>query len=303
MHKKQASFLLILTIVFSRENSIFLPAIIFFSYYEKPSPDGNGFLTLFYYFRGRTMVNSVKKATDILQILSNNPGTCLTLGSISQLSGINESTCAHIVNSLCETFFIERVSRKEGYRLGPWAYMLSRKERYQESLIKISEPILTWLHEQLNVTVFLDVICNGRKFVLFYIDDEHRLLNSGDSIIQGKMETTASGLLHMAYMDKEDLRKVLSREIDRFDAGQNGLPYSDLDSTLSQIRSTGYVHVENNILHEQSFAFKVSDGFRNIAAVGVVYSNTIENSEFHKKVMKLGKQASAEISRRLPFAR
>ena len=104
-------------------------------------------------------------------------------------------------------------------------------------------------------------------------------------------------------LDKEDLRKVLSREIDRFDAGQNGLPYSDLDSTLSQIRSTGYVHVENNILHEQSFAFKVSDGFRNIAAVGVVYSNTIENSEFHKKVMKLGKQASAEISRRLPFAR
>ena len=82
------------------------------------------------------MVNSVKKATDILQILSNNPGSCLTLGAIAQLSGINESTCAHIVSSLCDTFFIERVSRKEGYRLGPWAYMLSRKERYQEAANK-----------------------------------------------------------------------------------------------------------------------------------------------------------------------
>ena len=117
------------------------------------------------------MVNSVKKATDILQILSNNPGTCLTLGAISKLSGINESTCAHIVNSLCDTFFVERVSRKEGYRLGPWSYMLSRKERYQEALIRISEPILTWLQDQLKVTVFLDVICNGRKFILFYIDE------------------------------------------------------------------------------------------------------------------------------------
>ena len=173
------------------------------------------------------MVNSVKKATDILQILSNNPGTCLTLGAISKLSGINESTCAHIVNSLCDTFFVERVSRKEGYRLGPWAYMLSRKERYQEALIRISEPILTWLHDQLKVTVFLDVICNGRKFILFYIDEEHRLLNSGDSIIQGKMETTASGLLHMAYMDKEDLRKVLSKEIEIPGSARVVNPYSD----------------------------------------------------------------------------
>ena len=248
------------------------------------------------------MVNSVKKATDILQILSNNPGTCLTLGAISKLSGINESTCAHIVNSLCDTFFVERVSRKEGYRLGPWAYMLSRKERYQEALIRISEPILTWLHDQLKVTVFLDVICNGRKFILFYIDEEHRLLNSGDSIIQGKMETTASGLLHMAYMDKEDLRKVLSKEIEIPGSARVVNPYSDLDATLSQIRSKGYIHVENSILQEQSFAFKVTDGLRNIAAVGVVYSNRIENPEFHNKVKKLGKQAGAEISRRLTFA-
>ena len=249
------------------------------------------------------MVNSVKKATDILQILSNNPGSCLTLGAIAQLSGINESTCAHIVSSLCDTFFIERVSRKEGYRLGPWAYMLSRKERYQEALIRISEPVLTWLHEQLKATVFLDVVCNGRKFVLFYIDEEHRLLNSGDTIIQGKMESTASGLLHMAYMDKEDLRKALSRENDLPEVSQAAIPYPDLDSTLSRIRSSGYIHVENRERREQSFAFKVSDGSRNVAAIGIVYSDTMETPEFHEKTKKLGKQAGSEISRRLTFSR
>lgn len=249
------------------------------------------------------MINSVKKATDVLQILSNSPGQCCTLGEISRLTGLNESTCAHIVNSLCETFFVERVSRKEGYRLGPWAYMLSRKERYQENLIRISEPVLTRLHEQLNVTVFLDVVCNGRKFVLFYIDDEHRLLNSGDSIMQGKMETTASGLLHMAYMDKEDLRKVLTRPIDSSDSVKPDIPYSDLESTLSQIRKNGYMYVKNETLHEQSFAFHVSGDYRNVAAVGVVYSDKIGTADFHMKVIQLCRQASAEISRRIKCAK
>ena len=76
------------------------------------------------------------------------------------------------------------------------------------------------------------------------------------------METTASGLLHMAYMDKEDLRKVLSKEIEIPGSARVVNPYSDLDATLSQIRSKGYIHVENSILQEQSFAFKVTDGFR-----------------------------------------
>ena len=252
------------------------------------------------------MVNSVKKATDILQLLSDNPGECMSLGKISELCGINKSTCAHIMDTLCESLFVERVSRKQGYRLGPWAYMLSRKGRYQDELIKISEPILVWLQNQLGATVYLDIVCNGVKYVLYYLDRDHLLLNSGDAIIQGRMETTASGLIHMAYMDRDEIARTLAKSEESGNAGKavdSVLPAADsaLNQKLSLIRKNNYAHISNYERAEQAFAFSVTNCSHHAAAVGIVYQNRIDSKEYRDKVIKAGKQAAAEISHRLSF--
>ena len=77
------------------------------------------------------MIQSVKKAMDILTVLSATPEVPIPLGELAERTNINKSTCAHIVDTLCESFYVERVSRKDGYRLGPWAYMLSRYGHYK----------------------------------------------------------------------------------------------------------------------------------------------------------------------------
>ena len=136
------------------------------------------------------MIQSVKKAMDILTVLSENSDEPIMLSELAEKTGLNKSTCAHIVDTLCESFYVERVSRKEGYRLGPWAYMLSRYGGYHRPLIKISSSVLKWLRKQTGATVFISVLCNGRKFIVYHIDDAGILPMSDGSIIQGYIETT-----------------------------------------------------------------------------------------------------------------
>ena len=157
------------------------------------------------------MIKSVKKAMDILSILSDSAETPIPLQELAERTGMNKSTCAHIVDTLCETLYVERVSRTQGYRLGPWAYMLSRYGRYQNTLVSISTPVLRWLHGKTGATVFISVICNGQKYIVYHIDKADILPMSDGSIIQGYLETTATGLFLMAHMEPESLRHVLIR--------------------------------------------------------------------------------------------
>ena len=73
------------------------------------------------------MIKSVKKAMDILTILSNSGETPISLAELAEKTNLNKSTCSHIVDTMCEELYVERVSRKEGYRLGPWSYMRSEE--------------------------------------------------------------------------------------------------------------------------------------------------------------------------------
>lgn len=245
------------------------------------------------------MIMSVKKAMDILTILSGAHEVPVTLSELAEKAGINKSTCAHIVDTLCDTFYVERVSRKEGYRLGPWSYMLSRYGHYQNSLVTISVPVLKWLYKKTGASVFISVICNGKKFIVYHIDKRNILPMSDGNIIQGYLETTASGLLLMANMDNETLHYTLSR---RKKAGENGITEisPELKEQFKEIRATGYcAHSED--ANTRSHAFAVNDGSKTVAAVGILYPTEMDTKEYREEIINLGHVAALEISRRMFF--
>lgn len=245
------------------------------------------------------MIKSVKKAMDILTILSSTPETPIPLSELAMRTGLNKSTCAHIVDTLCESFYVERVSRKEGYRLGPWAFMLSRYGHYQNSLINVASPVMKWLHKHTDATVFISVICNGKKYIVYHIDKTNILPMSDGSIIQGYLETTASGLLLMANMDAETLRHAVSRR-EKEEASDAALSPA-LVKKLGKIRDSGYSHISVVSQKTQSYAFGVTDGSKTVAAIGILYENEKDTPDFRAKVLKLGRMAATEISRRLIF--
>lgn len=248
------------------------------------------------------MIKSVKKAMDILTILSANAENPITLGELADQTGLNKSTCAHIVDTLCESLYVERVSRTKGYRLGPWAYMLSRYGRYQNTLVTIAIPVLKWLQTKTEATVFISVICNGKKYIVYHIDKANILPMSDGSIIQGNLEATATGQLLMTHMDSESLRHALSRREDAED-GPLQIP-QELNEKFKKIRSQGFAYCTVPAGEQephQSYAFGVTDGSKVIAALGILYPDSMNTAEYRNSVLKYGRTAASEISRRLEF--
>lgn len=244
------------------------------------------------------MIKSIKNATDVLTILSASPDVPVTLKELSERLGMNKSTCAHILETLCESFYVEHVSRKEGYRLGPWAYMLSRYGRYQNNLVTVSVPLLKWLHKKTDATVFISVVCNGKKYIPYHIDRANILPMSDGSIIQGHLEATATGLLLMANMDSDVLRHTLAL---RKKAGEHEITEitPELRERFRAIREAGFCSFSVKDPAGRSYAFSVTNGAKTIAAVGILYPLEMDRPEYRAEVKKLGRMAAREISRRL----
>ena len=246
------------------------------------------------------MIKSVKKAMDILTILSANAEEPITLGELAEQTGLNKSTCAHIVDTLCESFYVERISRTKGYRLGPWAYMLSRYGGYQNRLVTIATPVLKWLQAKTGATVFISVICNGKKYIVYHIDKMGILPMGDGSMIQGQLEVTATGLLLMTYMDSESLRHALSRRSEE-DASISEQLTTELQEKFRKIRTQGYAYTMVPSEGHHSYGFGITDGAKVIAALGVLYLDSMESPEYRSAMLKNARTAAKEISRRLEF--
>lgn len=247
------------------------------------------------------MIKSVKKALDILSLLSASAEKPMTLNELAEQTGMNKSTCAHIVDTLCDSLYVERVSRTKGYRLGPWAYMLSRYGHYQNALVSVSAPVLKWLQSKTGATVFISVACNGKKYIIYHIDKLGILERSDGSIIQGSLGTTATGMLLMTHMDAETLRHSLNRRADAEEPVSSKM-LTELNEKFKKIRQQGYAYVAvptSELEPHQSYAFAVTKGSKVVAALGILYPDSMNSEEYREAMMKSGRIAAHEISRRL----
>ena len=71
------------------------------------------------------MIQSVNRALDILMCVSDNRGKAITISEIAEKTGLNQSTCCHIVETLSERGFLNKVSRSSGYVLGIYSYTMT----------------------------------------------------------------------------------------------------------------------------------------------------------------------------------
>ena len=248
------------------------------------------------------MVKSIQKAIQILYYLSNSPEKSVPLKTISQDMDMNKTTCARILETLHDSQMVEHISSRDGYRLGPGAFMLSRYGNYQESLISIASPIIKWINRQLECTALLAVSTNGAQYIITHEGQTSSKLTCAERIIRGSFETSATGKLILAFMDNESANKMLIR-------ANSGKPLEPeeiaaLDSLkreLIRIRKQGYAHVSVSEEYYQSYAFPIHDGKRTVAALGIMCPDEAYNAKMRERIIRKGKIAGEEISRRLVF--
>ena len=256
------------------------------------------------------MINSVTKALNILTELSNAEDKPITIKTISEKLDINRSTCSHIVKTLEENGFAERVSHHDGYVLGPEAYYLSRFGKYAEQTISICQPVMKWLYKKSGCPVILATIKNEKKFIIESLDDEHTLFNKKLNIRYDDIYRTATGRVLLSRLNRCEIEAVYKKYLlpDK-NIWPEVTSYEKLLSELEKISKMDVVS-SSQFLHDID-AFSIGYGcpiFKKkdcLGALGVAVSVSREKyndfNEEEKRITKLLKTAANEINRRINY--
>ena len=253
------------------------------------------------------MPTSVQKAMSILTAMSGIPFDGITLGEISDATGINKSTCVHILNSLREQNYVEKISHSKGYRLGPGIYYLTRYGRFQEELIQICHPVMSWVHRKTGHTVLLAVIHENKKYIVHYIEGVRRLEEKKSNLYRGNVYASGTGRVMLSYFSRSELNAFVN---------EIGLPaekvwpeirnFENLWQELRLIRKQQvlyYSMVDDNVL-DRGFASPVCEGSgKCVGAIAISMpksQNPFEETEIDEFCLILGK-AGREINRRMEY--
>ena len=244
------------------------------------------------------MVQSVKRAADILMVIAGD-GQNMTLEEIDRATNLNKSTCAHIISTLCDAGFVTRISRKEGYCLGPFVYLLTQNRCFKQELIQICSPIMNWLHRRTGETVLLSVMYEGYKLIIHRIDGRRQLSDVRTRLIKGVVYPTATGRMLLAHMPREELCSIYSRLGPPRQEEWSGVHnLKDMEAALERIRRAGYVKATDEPDVVGYACILRAHSGEPVAALGMAVPERLSDDS---GLISDLKRAAQEINRRLSF--
>ena len=241
------------------------------------------------------MIQSVVKAVGILRVLSDADGRPLPLGEISERTGYNKSTCAHILETLVSENMAERISRSEGYAIGYGAFMLSRFGGFGHRLKTVIHPLLRWLTAKTGQTAIFCVLKGDKRICIDFVSGE--LPVGEENIRVYALPRASTGQVLIANLSDAARAEFLQKY--RATADEMECAPALLLPWLEEIRRKGYGE-NSSVLADgrtmRGFAVPVFQGRECIGAVGMPYYG--ERREEHLKYLRI---AAKEITRRLRF--
>jgi len=252
------------------------------------------------------MIQSVHKAVVILELLADHYPETVCLSDICLKTGINKSTCVHILNTLAEDDLVNR-SEYGHYTLSTGCFYITRFGKYDREKIRICRPVMEWFRKKSGETVLIAKIHSGKKYIIDHLIGEFHLKSKGQNIILDDIYRTASGRMGMAYLSEEHLWTVIQR---------NGLPKSPDWNDFKNIKE---LKLELDLIKKSPWCKTVNEGpiscvigyatplfkgeeFYGALATAIDASATFTISdEREKEVTTLLVKSAVEINRRLSF--
>ena len=150
------------------------------------------------------MITSVQKVTNILSTVARKNPSPTPLCEIAEKTGINKSTCSHIINTLLQEGFLVKISASKGYILGPATYYLTDSERYKNELITLCHPIMQYLHKTLGYCVVLAISEGNEKYIIDYLDNNN-VFKGKKKILKDRIYGTATGRVIIKHMSRDKI--------------------------------------------------------------------------------------------------
>lgn len=255
------------------------------------------------------MIKSVEKCMKIMTIISNGRNKPVSLTKIADMTGFPKPTCMHIISTLINDGFVEKISHTEGYILGPSAYFLTRFGTYNQGFVTVCRPVLRWLYKQVNQPIVLAVIQGNKKYIIDRIPSDYYSVANED-ILYDDIYRTATGRMILANMSETEIDKIWS--IYGPPTEKDSLPGVDsLESLKRKLAEFKKLDYTTTLTNERTcklygYAMPIFEHYECIAALGVsARCNYGTEQEFHKneepKIINALTRATREINRRMRY--
>jgi len=203
--------------------------------------------------RERTSIQVLSRTADILRSLQGQPGG-LSQTEIGEKVNLPRSTVSRLLLALEELGYVSALGPRGPYRLGPEIIAMSMSAR--RNVLNELRPFLESLSRQVNETVDLSILENGRAMFVDQVVSDHRLRAVsavGDAF---PLHACANGKAMLASMDPDSLDIALSGTLEKF-----------TDHTTTSVRN---LRRELTEINRHGVAFDREEHSLGICAVGAV---------------------------------
>ena len=243
-------------------------------------------------------MKTVKKAFDIIKLLSEEPETFHSSGSIADALNMKKPTCSLLLKALAELGAVEQLSVRGGYRLGYLPYYLTRKGPFMKYLTEPAHPLLVQFSEKTGETVMLSSFYHKKRVILDCVEGSFSVQIKIKELFLEDFYRTASGRILISFLSPEERKSFI---------GNYGLPsqeewkeastYEGLEKSTELIYKKG---VEINKVMEKSYfqaAVPVLDwNNKCIAALAVPVPAFRFRGAQRKKIIKELRETAVKIS-------
>lgn len=155
-------------------------------------------------------IQSVDRALDLLDALAKASGE-LTLGDIAGRTGLNASTCHHLLATLARRGYVGQTPKRGGYFLGPRVTELSELRIKQFNFVDLAMPALRELNVTTRESVHLAVLQGRALVTLAKLDSLQPVrVASDDTAKANAAHATATGKAILAWLPEAEIARVIA---------------------------------------------------------------------------------------------
>lgn len=181
-------------------------------------------------------MKSLQKTLDILEYISLRNGESVTPCEAADALQVNPATCTRIMGELVKRGYLEKISRRSGYVIGPMIAAMNTRDNLFTRIAKAADKPLRHLCRSLDRQVNIAVMHGtGRIMLCFHFNDP--LARPWTKFLMDDHPKTATGRLLLSCLDDVQARKVCEK---------CGMEYSA--EYFAQVRRDGFVRFEENDL-------------------------------------------------------
>ncbi|MCM8772556.1 MAG: IclR family transcriptional regulator [candidate division WOR-3 bacterium] len=244
-------------------------------------------------------VKVVEKIMKIIEIISNSENEGLSVGEISKFLNLKITTTHSLLSTLLSLGYLEKDKNTKKYRISEKLLNIFYPLLSKNFLIKISEPVMKNLAENIKESVVLGIFYKGERYTIAQVSYENNLLNVNLNMFQkASCYSTATGRILLSYLPEKEVKEYIRKNGYPKETWNNIRNFRDLKKEFEKIRKRKIEIIEK----EGTVAIGVpifSSDKKIIASLGVYLPTVRFRKGNRERIINELKKAGEEITLKL----